>query len=304
MFIFIPLFTIFTLLFGGYLAKRIGILKQKQARMFLDFAIIFALPCLIFDRVYHIDFDFSLLLFIFIGFCSSIISGCIAVILGYFLKFSKITILSIFLLSSFGNTLFIGLPIISGIYTDTQYIGEVILYDSFATNIPIAFIAPFVLSFANNEKIYFLSIVKKILLSPPFMALVLGFVLKLVEIPEFIFRPITMFGNSATVVALFAIGLSLGFGAIKSSYKAATIVILSKNIISPLLFMLIIFLFDIQYSPSLIVVVLESAMPTMTLACAIVIKSKLDSNLAVSSLAFGILCTGITMPVLVYFLLN
>ncbi|EAI5026620.1 AEC family transporter, partial [Campylobacter jejuni] len=54
MFVFIPLFTIFILLAGGYFAKRIGVLKQKQARTFLDFAIIFALPCLIFDKAYHL----------------------------------------------------------------------------------------------------------------------------------------------------------------------------------------------------------------------------------------------------------
>lgn len=47
MFVFEPLFTIFVLLFGGYVAKRLGVLKQKQSKMFLDFALLFALPCLI-----------------------------------------------------------------------------------------------------------------------------------------------------------------------------------------------------------------------------------------------------------------
>lgn len=303
MFIFTPLFTIFTLLFGGYFAKRIGILKQKQARMFLDFAIIFALPCLIFDRVYHLTFDFSLFLFIAIGCFSCIISGCIAVLLGMLLKFSKATITSIFLLSSFGNTLFIGLPIISGVISDNQYIGEVILYDSFATTIPISLIAPFVISIAKNEKIHFLPIIKKILLFPPFIALILGFLLKVVKIPEFVFSPITMFGNSATVVALFAIGLTLGFSAIKSSYKPTIVVILSKNILSPMIFLLIAFLFGIKQSQSLAVAILESAMPTMTLASAIVMKAKLDTNLAVSALAFGILFSSVTMPILVYILI-
>lgn len=75
MFVFIPLFTIFFLLAGGYFAKRIGVLKQKQARTFLDFAIIFALPCLIFDKAYHLNFDFSLIIFIFIGLFSCILAA-------------------------------------------------------------------------------------------------------------------------------------------------------------------------------------------------------------------------------------
>lgn len=32
MFIFNPLFTIFVLLMGGYIAKLVGVLKQKQSR--------------------------------------------------------------------------------------------------------------------------------------------------------------------------------------------------------------------------------------------------------------------------------
>lgn len=86
MFIFTPLFTIFILLAGGYFAKRVGILKQKQARTFLDFAIVFALPCLIFDKAYHLNFDFSLVVLIFIGFFSCTLAAFIVVFLGFICK--------------------------------------------------------------------------------------------------------------------------------------------------------------------------------------------------------------------------
>ncbi len=68
MLIFNPLFTIFSLLFAGYIAKRSKVLRQKQSRMFLDFVITFALPCLIFDKIYHLNFETSLLLLIGMGF--------------------------------------------------------------------------------------------------------------------------------------------------------------------------------------------------------------------------------------------
>ncbi|EFV11423.1 transporter, auxin efflux carrier (AEC) family domain protein [Campylobacter jejuni subsp. jejuni 327] len=89
MFVFIPLFTIFILLAGGYFAKRIGVLKQKQARTFLDFAIIFALPCLIFDKAYHLNFDFSLIIFIFIGLFSCILAAFLLFLLEKFFIFLK-----------------------------------------------------------------------------------------------------------------------------------------------------------------------------------------------------------------------
>ncbi|MDY3113381.1 MAG: AEC family transporter, partial [Helicobacter sp.] len=161
MFVFTPLFTIFILLLGGYVAKLVGALKQRQSRAFLDFTIIFAIPCLIFDGIYHLELSASFIILIFIGFFSCIVSGILATLLGYFLKFSKATLLSIFLLASFGNTLFIGIPIVSGIFSDFL-IGKLILYDAFATGIPMLVLSPFIVGLNSTQKINFSQIFKKL----------------------------------------------------------------------------------------------------------------------------------------------
>ncbi len=303
MFVFTPLFTIFVLLLGGYLAKRIGVLKQKQSRMFLDFAIFFALPCLIFDKIYHLNFDFNLIVLILGGLLSCILAALFAVGLGAFLKFSKSTLVSMFLLACFGNTLFVGIPVISGIYGET-FISEVIFYDAFATAIPILLAGPFILSLAGNQKFNLLDNIKKIVLFPPFIALILGFACKAFILPEFIFKPIIIFGNSATAVALFAIGLGLGFSAIKTAYKPTIIVVLCKTLLAPMIFITLLKLFQAKLEPQTIIAILESAMPTMTLAGAMIMKAKLDSNLAVSAIAFGILSSFVFIPLLCHFLLN
>lgn len=303
MFIFTPLFTIFVLLMGGYLAKRIGVLKSKQSRTFLDFTIIFALPCLIFDRAYHLNFDFSLIIYIFMGLFSCVVAGLLSVGLGVLFKFSKATLISMFLLSSFGNTLFIGIPIVSALYNEPQFIGEVIFYDALATALPMALFAPFIIALASQQKMSFIQNVKKMLFFPPFIALFLGFSCKFFTLPELIFEPVRMFGGAATPVALFAIGLGLGFNAIKTSYKGTAIVIFAKMFFAPFLFIALLLLFGFEFTPSAVVAVFESSMPTMTLAGAMVMKAKLDSNLAVSSIAFGILFAFVSMPLLVFVLM-
>lgn len=302
MFIFTPLFTIFILLAGGYFAKRVGILKQKQARTFLDFAIVFALPCLIFDKAYHLNFDFSLVVLILIGFFSCALATFVVVFLGFVFKFSKVTLVSMFLLSCFGNTIFVGMPIIEGIFANAQLGAEVILYDALATTLPISLIGPFILSLGSGEKVSLMANIKKILSFPPFLALLLGFLCKLISLPEFIFFPIRLFGGAATPVALFAIGLGLGFMAVKTAYKPTILVILAKMILAPLIFMFFLKIFGFEMKTSTIVAIIESATPTMTLAGAMVMKAKLDSNLAVSSVAFGVLFAFISMPILVWIL--
>ena len=302
MFVFTPLFTIFILLSGGYFAKRIGVLKQKQTRTFLDFAIVFALPCLIFDKAYHLNFDFSLILFIIIGLTSCVLSAFIALALGMIFKFSKSTLVSMFMLSCFGNTIFVGMPIVSGIFHDPQFSAEVILYDALATTLPISLFGPFIISIGTKEKANLLNNIRRIFSFPPFLALLFGFLCKMIEIPEFIFSPIRLFGASATPVALFAIGLGLGFVAIKTAYKPTIVVIFAKMVLTPIIFILILKIFGQNLSVSSLVAIIESATPTMTLAGAMIMKAKLDSNLAVSSIAFGILFCFVSMPALVYFL--
>lgn len=303
MFVFIPLFTIFILLAGGYFAKRIGVLKQKQARTFLDFAIIFALPCLIFDKAYHLNFNFSLIIFIFIGLFSCILAAFFAIFIGKVFHFSKVTLVSMFLLSCFGNTIFVGMPIVAGVFNDPQFSAEVIFYDALATTLPISLFGPFILSLGNGEKVSLLANVKKILSFPPFLALLFGFLCKLITLPEFIFSPIRLFGASATPVALFAIGLGLGFMAIKTSYKPTIVVIFTKMILAPLFFVFCLKIFNLELKDSTIVAIIESAAPTMTLAGAMVMKAKLDSNLAVSAVAFGVLFAFVSMPILIWTLL-
>ncbi|KGI56727.1 AEC family transporter [Campylobacter sp. MIT 97-5078] len=300
MLIFNPLFTILALLMGGYVAKRLRVLKAKQSRAFLDFTITFALPCLIFDKTYHLNFDLSLIFYIGLGLFSCILAGLLCVLLGFWFKFSKATLVSMFLLASFGNTLFIGIPIISAFYKEEQFIGEIILYDALATALPMALFAPFIIALASDEKVSFIQNLKKVFLFPPFIALALGFCLKIIPLPSFIFEPIRFFGNAATPVALFAIGLWLGFNSIKSSIKSTLLVLSAKMLFAPLIFICLALVFNLEFKPSLIVAIFESAMPTMTLAGILVIKAKLDSNLAISVLAFGVILAFFSMPFLLF----
>lgn len=295
--IYQSLFTIFILLAGGYISKLIKVLKQKQSRSLFDFVVVFALPCLIFDKIYHLNFNFSLILLIFAGFISTSLAGIISVIIGRVFKFSKPTILSMFVLSAFGNTLFVGMPVISNVFGE-EFVGEVIMYDSLAGAIPISILVPLILAMNNGEKVTIVKNIKTIIYFPPFIGLVLGLALKDFKIPEFVFAPIRMFGDSATPVALFAIGLSLGFNAIKSSYKSTVIVLFMKMILAPSIFILILQCFGAAFDKSTLIAVLESSMPTATIVCVMVMKAKLDSNLAASSVAFGLVLSVITLPIL------
>lgn len=296
--IFSPLFTLFALLFGGYLAKKLRVLKQKQAATFLNFVIFFALPCLIFDKVYHLNFDFSLVLLALTGLLSCVLAAFLAFILGYLFSFPKPTLVSMFLLACFSNDLFIGLPIIAGIYTDTQALSVLVFYNILATTLPISLFGTLILSLAGENKASLKENIKKIFTFPPFLGLLLAFFCRFFDLNEMIFTPIRLLGDSTPAIALFAIGLGLSFKAIKTSYKATVLVIGAKMILAPLFFIVFLKIFGFEIKQEATVSIIACATPTMITASVLVMKAKLDPNLAVSVVAFGTLFTFVNIPML------
>lgn len=297
------LYSVFFILFSGYFAKRVGILKQSQAGVLFDFVVMVAVPCLIYSKIYHLDINPHLFIYILVGFISSVLAALIATLIGKFMKFNSATLISIFMLATFGNTLFVGIPIVSTLFGD-DIVGEVVLYDAFAGALPISLFGPFILSLDSKKRPSIIKLVKKVIIFPPFIGLILGLLSKLLILPEFIFAPFESLGSTATPVALFAIGLSLSFGAIKSSYKGTIIVILSKMVLTPIVFIIIANLVGFERSSSLLNAFYLCSMPTATIASALIIKSNKDADLAVSSVAFGLVFVAISVPFVLNLLVN
>ncbi|MFC2492520.1 MAG: AEC family transporter, partial [Campylobacter curvus] len=267
--------------------------------VFVDFVLCFAIPALIFDKIYHVNVDTSLINTILAGFSSSVISAVIAFGLGVLLKFSKATTVSMIMLSLFGNTLFVGMPVAQGFFGD-EMLNEVIFYDQLATSIPLSILGPLILSFGAPEKVSLFQNAMKILKFPPFIALIIAFAVKGIYVPEFIFAPFRMLEGSVTPVALFAIGVGLSFGSITSSYKSASIVLICKMVLPALIFFIIMKILGVSMNKTWLVGLFQCCMPPMVLASAMVIKAGLDSSLAISSVALGVAFSFVTLPALFY----
>ena len=294
----LPLFSIFVLLASGYLAKRTKVIPQNQLIIFIDFVLVFAMPALIFDKVYHVNIDFHLFSVIACGLGANFVAMLLAFGLGRLLGFSKATTASMALLAMFGNTLFMGLPVLQGILGD-DIANEVILYDQMVTCVPIAFLGPFILSYAAPSNVSLIANVFKIMKFPPFLALVAGLLAKSVEIPDFLFAPLRLFSGAVVPVALFAVGLGLGFNTVRSSYKSTALVVFLRMVVAPCFFVAFAWVFGLEFSPSYMAGLIETAMPPTVVASAMILKAKLDSNLAISAIAIGMCFTFVVIPVII-----
>lgn len=144
------------------------------------------------------------------------------------------------------------------------------------TCVPIAFLGPFILSYAAPSNVSLIANAFKIMKFPPFLALVVGLLAKSVEIPDFLFAPLRLFSSAVVPVALFAVGL--GFNTVRSSYKSTALVVFLRMVVAPCFFVAFASVFGLEFSPSYMVGLIETAMPPTVLASAMILKAKLDSN--------------------------
>lgn len=293
----LSLLSIFFILASGYLAKRAKVIPQNQLIIFVDFVVIFAIPAMIFDKIYHVNIDWHLFGVIACSFLANLAAMGLAFGLGILFRFSRATTASMALLCLLGNTLFVGLPILTGYFGD-DIANEVIIYDQMVTCLPAALLSPIILGYAVPNKTTLIQNVFKVMKFPPFLALVGGVAAKCVDLPDFVFHPLRLLSGAMVPVALFAIGLGLGFGAVRSCVKSTALVLALRMIAAPLVFVGVTALFGIAPSPSYMVGLMGSAMPPMVLASAMILKANLDTNLAISSVAIGVCFTFVNAPII------
>lgn len=290
----VAIYSIFTFLALGYFAQKMRMLGNKQGNILLGFLLNFALPSAIFNGVYHSNLDSTLLLIFLSALSFSLISG----IFGFYIsskvfKQNREISLVISLLITLHNTLFLGVPMVEGVLGQ-EFARKAILFDQFCTGIPVAIIAPLILSLAGKSSFSVKAITTRLFYNPLFLSMISAFVLKAMpfSIPEFLFAPINSLALCATPVALFAIGVQLKFSALKKEWKNAIIVLFFGMGVAPLLFIIGIYLaqtyFGLIINNDVKMSLIEISMPPLISAAAIIAKAGLNKDIAFASVVLGI----------------
>ncbi|PAF48494.1 transporter [Helicobacter sp. 12S02634-8] len=298
----LALYGVFAFIGLGYLAKSMRMVGNKQSGILLGFLLNFALPAQIFTGIYHIEFEIKLLVTLLLALLCSLIGGLLMYVFAKFLlKRERNTIVSMAFLSTLGNTLFLGVPLVGGALGQA-YANKAILYDQICTAIPLAILTPLMMSLGGKGVFNFRSISMRLSQNPLFLALIIGLVFKLMPfgLSEWIFTPIKQLGACATPVALFAIGVQISLSDIKTEWKNTFFVLFWGMVVVPSLLF-----FTLKLSYGTIqgdgqMALLESAMPPLISSAAVIMRAGLNKKLAVSSIAFGILASACIIPLWLY----
>lgn len=291
----------------GLIFKRLGRFPDNTAQVLNLYVIYAALPGVIFSKVPALEFSGELLIPALLPWLLLIISAGFVYAVGRLLNWSRSVIGALLICVPLGNTSFFGFPMIEAFYgSDAIVYG--LFYDQFGSFFGLAIYSTIIIALfkepieGESQRISAASVIKKILMFPPFIALIFALALKGTHYPAVFSVLIESLAVTLVPVIMVAVGFQLKFRLPKGSKTPLAIGLTAKLILMPLLAIAILWVFGFD-SQLIQVTIFESAMPPMITAGAVAIMAGLAPSLSAAMVGYGILLAFVTLP-LVYQLLQ
>jgi predicted permease len=301
------LFPFGLVILAGIVFKRLRVTgpDAESVRLAINSAVLNVfLPALCIKAVSTAHIDARLFLVPLTSWVTTLISLVISV--GIFGLLGRITEIPpeekgvLILGATFGNVLYLGLPILTGLY-GAEAAKYALFYDQLgATPVLWIFGAAVAARHGEGRSMPISESVRTVFTLPPIWGIAIGFLVKLIglTIPLSLMKALGMLGDMVVPLMLFSVGLALSFPKVKHVFAAAPAIIM-KLMIAPLLAFLVGRFLGLRGEP-LAACVVEGAMPTMVISLLFAARFRLDASLA----AFLIVATTtlflLTLPAVAY----
>lgn len=278
----------------GYWCRQKGIFHQEQAQTFIDFVIKVAFPSLIIVTLQKLVWDPHVISMIVAGWGLLALSIAMAWGIGKFFGLCVAQKRSMAIMSTFGNTSFIGFPFITALM-GSGVLGYAVLYDQFVSFLVLLLVSPLILGGKIDRASF-----KALISFPPFVAMLLGLALRFVNLPLWFWEPLTLISHTVIPLVLMALGITFNAGDVLRYKKEVMIVLAIKMVVLPMVLWIGLVVAGIELTPLWRVAILETAMPPMVVASLLVINHRLEGAMAVTSVGIGILVSFVTLPLWFY----
>ncbi len=126
---------------------------------------------------------------------------------------------ALLLVGGWGNTSFVGLPMIAA-FAGTQWLGLGIVIDLFGSYLALSTLGLVIASIASSGKFDWRAVAKRIATFPPFIAILVAFATNHLDRPDWLTQTITALADTLTPLALAAVGYALRFDRISGRLTA------------------------------------------------------------------------------------
>ncbi|MFV0592339.1 MAG: AEC family transporter [Draconibacterium sp.] len=289
---------LFLVIFAGTLFSRSKAAHGPWVDVLNKFALWIGFPALVIASLMHLNPQGeSYTRLILINSAYIVVSMLLAFPIARIFRLSKRIRSSLFLILSFGNVAYLGIPVLRNSFGDEILPVAAILsavYVFWLLTLGIILIESTGKADFRPKKLA-LSLVRNPLLISVFVGVVV--VLFQIEVPSFIDKTIRLFAESVTAVVLFSLGIFLGqnkIGALRE-WKQVFVFAIVTMIVFPALLQFGIRtagLNDLQFKAT----ILDSAMPLGLTPYALAVQYKLETKLVARIVVLGTLLSVIIIP--------
>ncbi|HEY9898745.1 MAG TPA: AEC family transporter [Pantanalinema sp.] len=280
---------------AGYAFRRLRLVGPDATRDINQLVLNFCLPVLVFLSLHHATLSWSYAVIPAIAWFSILLGAGAGWVIARLGRLSKAQAGAVMLLMAFGNTAFIGYPVLSALYgPDHLTVG--IFYDQLGTSVLLNTLGIAIASGASGASVRPLELVRKLLAFPPLYALVLGFALHGVSIAPWLEGALLRVADMTTPLIMFSLGLAIRPGNWRQDSHLVGAVVLVRLVLVPLAVLAAARLFGLP--PAFLQAsVLQAAMPAMLSCLSIAVIYGLDVVFVVNGLMATLFCGLVTLPV-------
>lgn len=280
---------IFFFLFLGLLLQRVKWFPTHIYKFLNKVVIYFCLPAITLYHIPKIKWNNELLFPIGAGWLTFIFAFVFFHFLGRRLGWSNKLIGCLILTAGLSNSSFLGYPIIEALY-GKKGLETAVLVDQPGTFVVVSTLGVFVAAFYSKGNPNTFSIIKKIILFPPFIMFVLACLMNVYDydLDLDIQSVLLKIGSLVTPLALLSVGLQLNFDKKSQHWRFLRLGLFFKLILVPfVILVLYVFIFK-QHSEPIKITIMETAMAPMITGAILASTYGLKPKLSSMMIGFGI----------------
>ncbi|MBU1052282.1 MAG: AEC family transporter [Proteobacteria bacterium] len=289
---------IITYLLIGMALRRIPVFPADTGNVLNLFVIYISLPALVLLNIPELIFSKALLVPALMPWGTLLLS-CVAVILSSkIFKWDRPTTGCLLLLIPLGNTSFLGIPMVKAFFGD-QGVPYAVLYDQLGSFPALVTYGSLILALYGTQGIKptTISVLKKVITFPPFIALVIAFAFRPFSYPPILVNLLKVLSSTLVPVVMIAVGFQLVLRLNKKITSQLGIGLFLKLILIPIAALLICKIGGLE-GKAVQVSIFEAGMPPMVSAGALAILADLSPALTAALVGIGIIVSFATLPLL------
>lgn len=282
-------------LVAGMLLRWTGRFPEATPAAFNGYVIHVALPAAALLYLHSIPLDITMIMTPLMAWLIFLLSWCLFAFLGKLLKLPHKTVGALVLLGGLGNTSFVGLPMIEAYY-GKELLGVGILADQLGSFMVLSTLGVLVASIYSSGNPSLRAMPRKVLLFPPFQAMILALILRPVPFPDWTLMILRKLADTVTPLALVSVGFQLRMTSLSGLKLRLATGLGYKLLLGPAILSLLYLGVLGLRGPVIQVTLFEAAMAPMITAGIVAIDHDLDPPLVTMLLGIGIPLSFATLP--------